>query len=641
MIMNNQAQEQKGYLRKVKKIYTVILDKMIPLECQEEDGIAYWRERILFSILFSGLVLGLGVIISVIPMMVKNNHWNLVFFDSLFWIMGFILFILPRIGFKVRAVISLLIIYGLGLAIIYSVGLFSGGPAWLFCFAVIAGVLLGSKAAVVAICVNAITLFVLFFLITTKYWDTSFPFFMSDQLMVIAGINFIFLNALSAISVSVLVKGLTRLHKKEKNLSISLSREKIKLTDAKTRLENEIKERQLAEQEKIKARKIAGDQEKLALVGQVAGKMAHDFNNILGIIMGNTEISLLDCREPEIKKTLELIFEQTIRGKNLTRNLVAFAKSHELKQEFFRLDEKIDMVLSLLTKDLKGIELIKENAPDIPDLLADSGMIEHALVNLLQNSIHAVGRVEHPRIIVRSFSSDDRICFEIEDNGCGILEEHLEAIFEPSFTLKGSGDITGSYKPDIKGTGYGMSNVKKYIDQHRGDISVESTFRAGTKVTLSLPVIQKELTSQEKIKIQKETHHCGKNILLVEDESAISMVQNTLLTQAPCHHTVDIAANGQAAMELFDKNNYDFISLDFVLTGKINGMEVYAHIRETDKTIPILFVSGNLEFLESIKALKQKDAYIDHLPKPCQNKDYVSGVNRLLDMCGAVPECLS
>ena len=84
-------------------------------------------------------------------------------------------------------------------------------------------------------------------------------------------------------------------------------------------------------------------------------------------------------------------------------------------------------------------------------------------------------------------------------------------------------------------------------------------------------------------------------------------------------------------MDLFDRNPYDFISLDYVLPGEINGMDVYHHIRKTDKTIPVLFISGNIEFLESIKELQQKDNNIDHLSKPCQNKDYVKSINELFE----------
>jgi two-component system, cell cycle sensor histidine kinase and response regulator CckA len=164
----------------------------------------------------------------------------------------------------------------------------------------------------------------------------------------------------------------------------------------------------------------------------------------------------------------------------------------------------------------------------------------------------------------------------------------------------------------------------------KGSISIKSEFGSGTKFTISLPVIKKELTIQEKVEIQKEKICFDKSILLVEDESAISGVQYRILSQEPCNHKVDIANDGQVAMDLFKRNKYDLISLDYVLPGGINGMDVYDHIRKTNKTIPILFISGNIEFLESIKKLQQKDANIDHLSKPCPNKDYVNGINKLL-----------
>jgi len=266
-------------------------------------------------------------------------------------------------------------------------------------------------------------------------WSQLFPFFKSDQLMYLAVISFLYLNALAAISVSVVVKGMTRFHEKEKRVSRSLKKEQVQLIAAKDKLEAEfqermhrenklfesekrfhllfeeapdtifiiamddriidankaatrmlgynrdefktmtvadiqapqvrgkkgsiiksklnqypffetldihkngqivpvevhhhrmriegeeivlsmvrdITERKQAEEEKIEAQKIIGEQKKLAFVGQVAGKMAHDFNNILSIIMGNTELALLDNMNDETRKTLELIFEQTIR----------------------------------------------------------------------------------------------------------------------------------------------------------------------------------------------------------------------------------------------------------------------------------------------------------------------------------------
>jgi len=393
----------------------------------------------------------------------------------------------------------------------------------------------------------------------------------------------------------------------------------------------DITELKQSEEEKIRVNKIIAEHEKLSLVGQVAGKMAHDFNNILGIIMGNSELALVDCPDGQTKKRLELIYTQTIRGKNLTKNLVAFAKNQEPKQEFFSIDEKMDLVLNLLKKDLEGINVMRKFSHGIPELLADSGMIEHAIVNLVQNSIHALSLTEQPEITIHTYHQEKLVFIEIEDNGCGMPSNFLDEIYEPSSTLKGSKDKTDMYKSGIKGTGYGMSNVKKYIEQHKGSISIHSKLHKGTKVTINLPVIKKELTHEEIQKIKKAKISFEKYILVVEDEKHISDVQYNILTHTPCNHKVDIASNGQAALDLLNKNNYDLISLDYVLPGKINGMDVYHHVREKNKSIPILFISGNIEFLESIKDLKKKDIYIDHLSKPCKNLDYLKGINQLFE----------
>jgi len=242
-----------------------------------------------------------------------------------------------------------------------------------------------------------------------------------------------------------------------------------------------------------------------------------------------------------------------------------------------------------------------------------------------------VSRSLHPQISIRTYHHDKQICFEIEDNGCGIPDEYLNAIYDPSFTLKGSRDKTGVYKAGIKGTGYGLSNVKKYIEQHNGSIEVDSSQGSYTKFTICLPVTEKSLTIEEKQEIQNDTPHFNKHILLVEDEQAIADVQYRILTQAPCSHKVDIASNGQVAMDLFGRYRYDLVSLDYILPGDVNGLDVYHNIRLADTSIPVVFISGNIEFLESIKELKQNDPHIDHLSKPCKNMDYVTAINRLLN----------
>ena len=285
----------------------------------------------------------------------------------------------------------------------------------------------------------------------------------------------------------------------------------------------------------------------------------------------------------------------------------------------------------MLKKDMTGIKISRNYKPGIPELLADPGMIQDALVNIIQNSIHAMSKVENPILNLKAYSQDDKVYVEIEDNGCGIPKEHQDSIYTPSFTLKGSHDETGSYKYGIKGTGYGMSNVKKYIvEKHKGDIFLESEMGKGTKITVALRIIKDHLSSDEKAEVVKSQIYDKRRILLVEDEPAIADVQYKILTKKPFSHIVSIAANGQTAIDIFNRNKFDVVSLDYMLPGDINGLDVYNHIRENNKDIPVMFISGNIEFLESVEKLKEKDPNLEHLSKPVNNLDYVNKINELV-----------
>ena len=383
-----------------------------------------------------------------------------------------------------------------------------------------------------------------------------------------------------------------------------------------------------AEQASIRAVEM----EKYVLVGQVAGKMAHDFNNVLGAIMGNAELSLLDCQDPDTRTTLEIILEQVKRGRILTQNLVAFAKDQEITEKYFNINEKMDLVLRLLKKDLQGINIIREYEPDPPDLLADPGMIEHALVNLIQNAVHAMVQTENPELHLSTKSCKDSLTISIHDNGCGVPQAFADKIFLPAFSLKGSRNVTRAYPEDLKGTGYGLSNVKKYIDKHKGTIRFTSQEGKGTKVTITLPLTAKDLLPEEKEKLVEKKLVCRKQILIVEDEEAIALVLKKIMTSAPFFHTVDIARDANTAVILLSEKQFDLISLDYVLSGRRNGLDIYEHIRKSRTSLPVIFISGNFRFLESMEALKEKDPYVDHLSKPFENLEYADKVNDWLHL---------
>ncbi|MCG8618643.1 MAG: ATP-binding protein [Desulfobacterales bacterium] len=409
-------------------------------------------------------------------------------------------------------------------------------------------------------------------------------------------------------------------------ISRRFSRAFFTITRQQQDLEAEIIQRKKAEAAVV----MAAEHEKYALVGQVAGKMAHDFNNLLGGIMGHAELSLLDCTQKDIGKSLEVIVHQAKQGQFLTSNLVAFAKDQVPREVRFNINEKVDMALALLKKDLESVEVTLDLSPDLPDLVADPGMIEQALVNLLLNAVHAVSRTPRPELSIATTTEGGRIRLEIRDNGCGIPEPHQKRIFEPAFTLKGKMDIFGAYSDTIKGTGYGMANVKRCLDKHGAEITFTSRPGKGTAFVLMFQGTAPGDPEAMEAEARQIPGISNKRILLVEDEEIISFVLEKILTSPPFSNILTTARDAETAMALIDTEHFDIISLDFLLPGGKTGLDVYHHIRRTNTKVPIVFVSGNLHFIESIQVMKDKDPFLDHLVKPFENMEYAAMIAKWL-----------
>ncbi|WDP83985.1 MAG: PAS domain S-box protein [Desulfobacter sp.] len=212
------------------------------------ESLLFWRIHILFSILFVGVFLGFVALIIVMPMFLERQLWGLLAADTGLWGLGLVLLAVPGISFRVRTILSLLGVYSLALVIIINVGLLSGGPAALFAFSVLCGVLLGYRAALLSVVLNAVTLCLFAALTTQGSLETVSAFFDSPFLMVTSGATFIFLNAMAALSVSVLLRGVVLSNKKEKQLSASLTDETRKLMETRDILEKEIQKHRLTEE---------------------------------------------------------------------------------------------------------------------------------------------------------------------------------------------------------------------------------------------------------------------------------------------------------------------------------------------------------------------------------------------------------
>jgi PAS domain S-box-containing protein len=391
-----------------------------------------------------------------------------------------------------------------------------------------------------------------------------------------------------------------------------------------------------AEKGRNRAEKIAQEQKELALIGQITGKMAHDFNNILSVIMGLSELALMDCPEGEIYHTLDLILGQTLRGQKITRNLAAFARSQVPHREKVDLRQLLNHAMENLHDELSGIKVVQHHDPLLPHVSVDREMIVHVLTNLIQNAAHALSMTTEPMIRITTAWQDNTILLTMTDNGCGIPEENLEDVYDPAFTLKGSCDNAGVYDSKIKGSGYGLSTTKKNLDAHNCNIDIQSRFLEGTRVLITLPMTGDKMvktpfipTPATALSVEEKQN---KRILLVEDETDISRVQSKILSSPPRNLRVDTAAEGKQALTLFNRNQYDLISLDYALPGDMNGMDIYHLIRQKNDHIPILFVSGNIEFLESIQTLIHRTPRVDVLIKPCRNTEYTNKIDQMLRM---------
>ncbi len=230
------------------RFQTFAINRMVPSSLPEEDGLTYWRIRILFAVIFTGVLIGFFTLVPVVTLVIKGKLWGLLIFDGALWIISVGLLLMRGLKYNIRSGIALLIVYSMGLGIIISVGLLSGGPVSLFTFAVLAGVLLGSKAAIKALIVNALTLSVIGWLINIGLFGQTFPFFNNIESMIAAGSTFMLLNTIAAMSVAVLVKGLISTLQKERDFASILKIEQSHLLEVKNELESEIVVRKQAEE---------------------------------------------------------------------------------------------------------------------------------------------------------------------------------------------------------------------------------------------------------------------------------------------------------------------------------------------------------------------------------------------------------
>jgi two-component system cell cycle sensor histidine kinase/response regulator CckA len=372
--------------------------------------------------------------------------------------------------------------------------------------------------------------------------------------------------------------------------------------------------------EESKLKRQAEQATKMQAVGQLAGGVAHDFNNILTAIIGHCDLMLMRHAPGDSDyDDIQQIRSNSNRAASLTRQLLAFSRQQTLRPQILQLPDVISEVSNLL-KRLLGETVVLEvsHGRDLGAVRADPGQLEQVIVNLSVNARDAmqtrgggtltIQTFAVPASEVRQMGSEllpivDYTAFSISDTGAGIPPEILPKIFEPFFTTKEVG----------KGTGLGLSTVYGIVKQSGGFIFAESKPGEGARFTIYLPVhhVDPTIETIKPAKIKQGELWGSGTILLVEDEDMVRAVAERALTRHG--YTVLTASNGEEALEVLNGGAAIDLLISDVVMPTMDGPTMVRIARKTWPDLPILFMSGYAE--EQLRKSIDLDR-VAFLPKP-------------------------
>ncbi len=358
----------------------------------------------------------------------------------------------------------------------------------------------------------------------------------------------------------------------------------------------DVTERKTSEEEKARLEHQLQQAQKMESIGRLAGGVAHDFNNMLGVILGHADLALMaTCPDQPLYGNLAEIRKASERSAGLTRQLLAFARKQTISPKILDMNETVEGMLKMLRRLIgEDIHLVWQPGPGLWPVKMDPSQIDQILVNLCVNARDAIGGVGKMTIETGNcsldesyaathagFLSGDYVKIAISDNGCGMDRETLSHIFEPFYTTKGVN----------QGTGLGLATVYGAIKQNNGFINAYSEPDSGSTFTLYLPrYLGKEERFRKKTPVEV-TARGHETILLVEDEPAILEVTTLLLERHG--YTVLTAGTPGEAIDLAEKHAGEIhLLLTDVVMPEMNGRELAKNLLSLYPDLKRLFMSG-------------------------------------------------
>lgn len=399
------------------------------------------------------------------------------------------------------------------------------------------------------------------------------------------------------------------------------------------RLNREIAERKRAEEEKTLIEAQLQQAQKMESIGRLAGGVAHDFNNMLGVILGYAEMALeqVDQGQPLYKGLVE-IRKAAERSSNITKQLLAFARKQTITPRVINLNDTVVGMLNML-KRLIGEDIHVEWIPgdSVWPVKIDPSQIDQILANLCVNARDAISGVGHVTIETENVVLDEDYCndhhgffpgeyvkLSVSDNGCGMDRITLSQVFEPFFTTKEVG----------VGTGLGLSMVYGIVKQNKGFINIHSEQAVGTTFTIYLSKHAEEIIPVRTIPQEMATTVKQETILLVEDEPTILKMTDMLLNKLG--YTVLTASSPDEAILKAKNHKADIrLLITDVVMPDMNGKDLAETLIPICPGLKYLFMSGYTADVIAHQGIL--DEAVHFIQKPFSKNDLAIKVREALN----------
>ena len=394
-------------------------------------------------------------------------------------------------------------------------------------------------------------------------------------------------------------------------------------------------ERKQAEEGKAILQEQLRQSQKMESIGQLAGGVAHDFNNILTVIHGYSEL-VINSLEPSnpLRDDVKEIKTAAERASALTRQLLAFSRKQVLQPKVIDLNASVTNMMKMLRRMIgEGIQLNTLLAEDLGTIKADPGQIEQVILNLAVNAKDAMPNggkltVETSNVEVDqgyanlhlNVAPGPYVMLSVSDTGVGMTPEVRERVLEPFFTTKEKG----------KGTGLGLSTVYGIVKQTGGNIWIYSEPGQGSTFKIYLPRVDEDIDFLQQSSVETKSQVGSETILLVEDEKMVRNLALTILKRQG--YNVLEAENGDHALHIIQEQNGNPIHLmltDVVMPG-MSGQELWERLKPQYPGMKVIYMSGYTD-----EAIVEKHGLsapgIHFLQKPFPPDTLVKKIRTVLD----------